>query len=316
MTITSLQRKRGVVIIVALFVVALVAAISFAMMARLARDTGRTQLILRTTQAELLAQGSLAWAREKLRDNFIKQKPDRVVDKIPIESEVNTVQGYEIKSTIYDMQSRYNINNLEKPENEIPLQRLFQAVLPEYSEEQIIELMAAIFDWITPTSQNKFNDYYLSRPIPYRVAHRSLVSISELRLVKGITPKVYSSLLPYLIALPEQTPVNVQTAPAQVLLTTSPNLPLEVAAVVVAQRKEKPILKVEDYKSLEILKPYKFDEGKDGKKESMTTISTYFLVVTEIKIEKQKILLYTLLRRNADQGNPTINTVWQSKGSW
>jgi type II secretory pathway component PulK len=50
------KEQQGVVIVIALFIVALVATMAYAMMVRIERDTRRTSLILRNTQAEFYAQ--------------------------------------------------------------------------------------------------------------------------------------------------------------------------------------------------------------------------------------------------------------------
>src|SRR5258708_1218566 len=106
----SRSHQQGVVIVVALFIVALVATMAYVMMARLERDTRCTTLILRDTQAEFYAQGSIAWAMDQLRNNWEKQKPNQLVDITPITSPVMNENGYRIVSTIYDMQARYNLN--------------------------------------------------------------------------------------------------------------------------------------------------------------------------------------------------------------
>ena len=108
----SLKRQQGVVIVVALFIVALVATMAYMMMSRFSRDTLRTSLILRNTQAEFYARGSIVWAIDQLRTNWEKRKPNQIVDVMPVKSPVIDVNGYKISSTIYDMQARFNLNNL------------------------------------------------------------------------------------------------------------------------------------------------------------------------------------------------------------
>lgn len=108
--------QQGVVIVVALFIVALVATMSYVMMSRLARDTRRTELIVHDSQAELYAQGSILWAKDQLRNDWIKQKKDKRIDELPLKSPVNNVNGYSIISTINDAQGKFNLNNVSKPE--------------------------------------------------------------------------------------------------------------------------------------------------------------------------------------------------------
>lgn len=59
--------QQGVAIIMALFIMALVATMAYAMMARLDRDIGRTDLMLKEMQAVYYAQASVAWAMDQLK---------------------------------------------------------------------------------------------------------------------------------------------------------------------------------------------------------------------------------------------------------
>src|SRR5262245_19487824 len=94
----SLRRQQGVVLVVALFIVALVATMAYVMMIRLERDTHRTTLLLRNMQAEFYAQGTIDWAKETLRTNWLKQqgKQNTLVDITPIQSPVQEINGYKI----------------------------------------------------------------------------------------------------------------------------------------------------------------------------------------------------------------------------
>jgi general secretion pathway protein K len=84
------------------------------------------------------------------------------------------------------------------------------------------ELAQAIADWIDPDPDILFpdgaedSDYTVLNP-PYLAANRPFASVSELRLVKGVDREAYDKLAPVVCALPPGTPLNVNTAPAQVL---------------------------------------------------------------------------------------------------
>lgn len=310
----SLSKQRGVVIVVALFIVALVAAMSYIMMARLERDTWRTTLILRDVEAESYAQGSIAWAQDQLRNNWEKQKKDQLIDRVPIHSGVNEVNGYKIESTIDDMQSRFNLNNLGTAEGQASFARLLKACLPQQNEEARRQLIRAVADWITglkTQQQDEFLDYYLEQPIPYRSAHRKLVDVNELRLVKGIDQKIFAQLRPYVCALPNiKTKVNIQTAAMPVLMSISSQMTVEGAREIMDYRKASPITSFTQFAQSKVAKKYAITA------ENAAVASDYFLVETKVTIEKQHIVLYTLLERLANETQPVITTLWQSKGSW
>lgn len=308
----SLKRQCGVVIVVALFIVALAATMAYLMMSRLERDTRRTTLLLRYTQADFYAQGSVAWAIDQLRNNWERQKANKLVDEIPIQSPENEIKGYQISSTIYDMQARFNLNNLNNnPEAQTSFIRLLQALAPDLSLQKAQDLTRAIADWMLPESQqNAYNKFYLTLSPPYQAAHRPMISSSELRLVKGMTQALFHALEPYVVALPGSLPVNVQTAPAPVLMALSPALSLETARAIEQARQQTPLISTQAFFNLDIVKNHQITTN------NITVISQYFLVETKVTIEKQALVLYTLLGRFVNGNKVTISILWQSKNIW
>lgn len=303
--------QQGVAIVLALFILAIVTTLAYTMMSRLDRDTQRTALLLRDTQATFYAQGSVAWARDDLRNNWEHKKIDQVVDPIPIKSPENEINGYKVVSVITDMQSRFNINNLDKPESQEGLKRLIKSVQPALGMDQIALIVQSVKDWLTPNnSQNAQSRYYLELPVPYRPAHRPMQSASEISLVKGMTPAIYNALQPYLAALPSGTPLNVQTASMPVLMSLSPTLTRDVALTIDQLRKQKPILSAEAFQNLDIIKNHHL------KLDGLAVISNYFLVETTVTMEKQRLVLYTLLERVTKDKKALVNIVWQSIGVW
>ncbi|MES2755715.1 MAG: type II secretion system minor pseudopilin GspK [Pseudomonadota bacterium] len=78
-------------------------------------------------------------------------------------------------------------------------------------------IAAATVDWIdsddSATPNGAESDFYAQRPTPYRTANQLMVDPSELRVVNGVTPSIYSTLRPWLCALPvsDMSPINVNT---------------------------------------------------------------------------------------------------------
>lgn len=305
------KAQQGVVIIVALFIVALVATMAYIMMARLSRDTERTALLLRDNTAEFYAQGSIAWAIDQLRNDFDQQKKDQVMDRVPIHSPIDIVNDYKIESTILDIQSRFNLNNLTDVSAQEDFKRLLRVVDAKLSEEKAREIVRATFSWITP-SQNELDQYYLTLPTPYRAAKKPMFDASELRLVKGMTPALFEAIKPYVIALPlSNATINIQTAPLPVLMMLSPSMTMEVAKLIMEQRITKPFLSVPQFSDWEVVK----NQGISPTK--ITVSSDYFLVETNVSVENQHLLLYTLLKRLKKNNNKALVVpLWQSKASW
>jgi general secretion pathway protein K len=303
--------QEGVVIIVALFIVALIAAMAYTMMARLSRDTRETSLLVHSVDAEFLAQGSIAWAVEQLRNDVVNRKQGQLVDLIPIQSPVREVNGYQIKSTIYDLQSRFNLNNLSDQKNQNKFLRLLKLLKPDINHEIAVNILMATIDWIKPGSQeNEFTKYYLELHFPYRAAHKPMVNASELKLVKGMTPEIYHVLQPYIVALPSGTKINLQTAPAPVLASLSDKVSLQDANTIVNMRTQKPLSSDPAAYDLDVIKSGRFPL------DDTVVQSQYFLVETKVDIDGQHILIYTLLNREDKNGRVVETIIGQSKGTW
>jgi len=311
LNLATINRQRGVAIVVALFIVALVTAMSYMMLSRLARDTHRTELIVRDVRANLYAQASVMWAKDTLRTNDENKKNDRLIDVLPIKSPTNKENGYSITSTIYDMQGRFNLNSLTTGEAQAQFIRMARLAMPKSNVSQLLEIAGTISDWVTPGKQSgELSQYYLNLPVPYRAAHRAMVSPSELRLVKGVTPEIYAALLPYITALPPAAMINVQTAEAPILASFSPSLTLEDGKKIENQRRQKPFTTTQQFTSLPML------ANNQAKVTNVTVNSDYFLVETTVTVENHSLVFYTLLERSKKDNKPVGNVVWQSKGSW
>ncbi len=295
-------------IVVALFIVALVATMAYVMMSRLARDTRRTELIVRDAQAELYAGGSVMWAKDQLHDDWLKQKKDKRIDELPIKSPVNNMNGYDITSTIQDGQNRFNINNVSKQEWQAAFVRLIRLVYPKVDQQYAIAVMRATVDWLMPgASDNEFSRYYAGLPVPYRAAHRLMVDASEWRLVQGVTPELYAAMKPHLSALPIITPVNVLFAEPPVLAVLGPTMTLEAAQAIHEVLAKNPPPTIEAFMALDVVKNHPLES------EKVTMTSSFFVVETEVGIERQHILLYTLLQRN-NTGKAEVTVLWQNRG--
>jgi general secretion pathway protein K len=64
-----------------------------------------------------------------------------------------------------------------------------------------------------------------------------LLQVDDLLAIQGYTPAIVERLRPFLIVLPERTPVNVNTAPAEVLAALVTNMSVSEGNTLVVQRK-------------------------------------------------------------------------------
>lgn len=306
----SLIKQRGTAIIVALFVVSLVAIAATIMIERTHIDIHRSELILNNNQANLYAEGAIAWAKDQLSNDWKFQQKNQLIDKTPIVMPEKKMNGAVITSTIYDMQGYFNINNLTDQKYQNNFLRLLQAVSPKINMDTAKAITSTTMDWISSTARNiTLEEYYAKLKPSYRAPHRPMVNASELRLVKGMTPELFNALLPYITALPPPTTVNINNAAAPVLMSLSQTMSPDAAKAIITYRQTSPFATMQSFLNFDIVKNNPIEENK------ITVTSEYFLVETHVTIGQQQTTIYTALQRATKEKEPKVIVLWQSMGT-
>ena len=237
------QQQQGMVLILAMMVVALVTSLVVATSWQFELSMSRNENRWHGIQARMVLEGG-----EKLIGKLVlipdldDPSDDGNADHLqeiwmaPISREID---GGFISVNISDAQARFNINllALQKVPSPDPAvvalcnrdpelyeckysvsQRRFirfLQVIPlneaPLTTDQAKEITDALIDWLDVDSiPNGYGgaeqDYYSGLEVPIVVSNGPMTSISELSLVKGFTPELYEKLLPYVIALPANGP--------------------------------------------------------------------------------------------------------------
>lgn len=241
--------QRGVAVVLAMLVVALAASTATYMLWAESLWLRQVENLVARAQADSVARAATQWATAILAEDdatidHLNEAWARRLPALPAEGAV-------LNGGIADEQAKFNVNNLVRgaapsPADVAVLQRLLgQVGLPA-------TLADAIVDWIDPddtvTQGAGAEDLdYLAREPSYRAPNRALADVGELAHVKGMTPEALARLAPHITALPDETPVNVNTASAAVLLAMVPALSAAEAARVVEERARAPFRAIEDF---------------------------------------------------------------------
>jgi len=214
--------QRGVALLVALLVVALAAVLIAGLLDRGGLVAARTRNALRSQQAQAYARGLENYAAEVLvraQDQNPGYDAADSVWAIPLPP--TPVPGGMIAAQMSDLNGRFNLNNLDPAYDTAQVWRgKFVLLLTALKlDPAIAGHVATWMDANTPVSAD--DQFYLAQPVPYRRAGRLFTHVSELRLVAGVDGDVYAALAPYVTALPQGTPINVNTASVPVLMTLS-----------------------------------------------------------------------------------------------
>jgi general secretion pathway protein K len=118
-----------------------------------------------------------------------------------------------------------------------------------------------------------------------------LVQLDDLLAIPGWTPELVEKLRPFAIVLPQNTPVNVNTAPAEVLSALAPGLSLMTANSLVARRKQAPYKDIGQF-TAEAL------QGQGSQLPTQASVrSDWFLVESHIKLDRATLNVEALVSR-------------------
>lgn len=178
-------------------------AVSMTTEMRLARNTDYD------TQMEWLGRSGIEVARYAMANKCPEQKAidalnqywaggtsmcSNGVEDFPLKN--IQLGGGHIDVTIIDMERKWDINMVANPR--APQRDVLQKALSEAGvtdEEQQQTIIDSILDWINPSSSAGFSgaksDYYTQLTPPYYCKNGYIDDMSELLLIKGITPAIY-----------------------------------------------------------------------------------------------------------------------------
>lgn len=288
-------RMGGVALITALLVVALATTAAVSMASRQQLDIRRMANTLETDQVALYSRGVEGWARQILRRDRENNEIDHPGEDWATILPPMPVENGELAGSLEDMQGRFNLNTLLKGNKPDKLavdrfRRLLKAV------ELAPDLANAVVDWldsdINPTFPGGVEDNtYLGIEPPYRAANTLMVSISELMLVAGFDEEGYKKIEPYIIALPELTAININTAAVPVLMSLAEEISEEAAEQLEAARGDEGFKSVDEFLANEVF------AGLGVSETGLDIGSHYFMLTSDIRFGRIQQRYYTLLHR-------------------
>lgn len=238
------KNQKGMALILALFIVVLVTAVTVSVTWRFKLSMARNENRWHGAQARAYLEGSEQLARKVLMEDAMESQNDHLKelwtqtgDPLP------TDEGW-IRGKLEDAHGRFNLNLLIPPEvperkkDDPPpdpadkysaYQRRFIRFLQMIELESgaidpqvAVGIVDAIQDWLDKDNQpsgfeGAERSHYESLDPPVMITNGPMTSVSELLLVKGVTPELYQKLLPYIIALPDDVRMNINTVPPVIL---------------------------------------------------------------------------------------------------
>lgn len=251
------KQQHGVALIMAVLVAALVTAAAVGMASRQQLDVRRTANIFNGDQAYIAALGGEDYARDVLVTGRTPGATDSnnnpTADHLHEPWSQPVVFPFEdmtLGGQLFDMQARFNLNNLLDDNGDVIVEQkeYFERLLDEVGLDRSIA--EAVIDWMDDDNNAQGfggaeDGDYMNKQPAYRAANGLFVSPSELLLIEGIDYQGYEVLVEYVSALPKQasgnggampTPINVNTAPREVLVALHPNIDTTAVDQIIDER--------------------------------------------------------------------------------
>lgn len=305
------RRQRGMALLLAMLILTIVATMVAAMVWQQWRGIEVESAEREREQGTWLLNGALDWARLILREDARNGGPDHLGEPwaTPLaETRLSTflaagtdpghtadadegLSGIDafLSGQITDAQSRYNLQNLIDTEENAPkdlaaFQRLCDALsLPSDTATRIAQnfrLSHSILDDMssTPSGEPAGRNALL---LPQKVSELSWY---------GIEPQIIRTLQPYVVILPQRTPVNANTAPAPVLMTAAATIDRGTAERLVQARQAKPFQTLQDVQAL-------MPAGTTLNAADIDVKSSWFEVTGQLRYEDHLLRQRTLVQR-------------------
>jgi general secretion pathway protein K len=303
------SKSRGAAVVMAMLLAALAATIAATLLWQQQRWIGEHQHRRDQVQAQALAMAGVQWTRQIVFENAPAGSVVQLGQPWALRLPAMPIENGSIGGYIVDAQGLINVNNLSTnstaaTSTRAALQRLFAALALPAS------LINAVADWVD--TDDKTSDpggaedaWYLAQPTPSLAANAPVRRVDELLLVRDVSPASMARARPFVAALDAPTPVNVNTAPAEVLAATVGGLDAAGAASLVALREKTPFASVADFKA-RLPRPDLLADDT-----SLTVRSDWFEVSIEARQGDTLARARALLKRSTTAGEwPAV--VWQT----
>lgn len=244
-------------------------------------------------QARLLMQGAIDWARVILREDARTSATDHLGEPWAVTLEQTRLdsEGDDpayVAGGVRDGQARFNLRNLSGPQGPIPsevavLSRLLALTGANPAHAQA--LAAGVHAAVNPPAG--------APPVVPATLDDLAFDAQELR-------DAMSRLRPFVVLLPEPTPINANTAPAEVLAARFDNLGLADARRLVASRDRGYFRDLADLLN-------RVDGVRPAGNLGQVAVTTqFFLLDGVVEFRRARIDAHVLLKRERDR----VEVVW------
>lgn len=301
--------QRGVALLTILVMVALATILAATIAKRQTNTAENTGYLMRQDQSLLYAKSAEAFFSELLiQDSDNGSSIDHLQENWAKPMPPFPVEDGSVSGKLLDESGKFNLNNLVKADgNQVDdsARRWFEKLLQRVGLPA--ELSQAVIDWQDTNDEvtgamGAESSYYQGLDPAYLTPNTKFHSIEELKLVRGFEGKNYDLIKPYVTALPEQTKVNINTAPALLLASIDPKV--DVKAIEQQLKvKETELTHFNNVDDLWKLSAFSGidEQSKTDAASLLDSKSNYFTAQIEVVLSERKRQFTSLMMRKDKQ---------------
>lgn len=297
------NKSKGTALLSALMMVVVISSILTIWIYQTQFHIKKIRIEIENQQAQWIANGAKAWGALLLKEYRFK-KTNPILATLSGQS-IDIPKNWKMTAKLIDAQSRFNLNNLQEQQQRISFYLLL--------EQQLKKQKNIPFEIIYYGSIAKVDTAFKSKKNkgPQNVNHFNEPSTDEFSTlgewlnVKGVNGKIFRHMKPFLTVLPESMPININTAPKEILKTLKPNLKDKDVDKIIFVRGDKGFTSQNElYAILESLKI---------PAQNITIFSQYFWVEVDITTPTHRHIQseYLFLRRLSKKEIPSIKLIQQ-----
>ena len=231
MSARSINPQAGAALITVLMIIAAMSVASLMLTRSVWQSRERARALDAQAQLNLYAAAAENVARARLSETLSNLQFRLTRDVGLLDTPLAfPIEGGELVVRISDLSSCFDLNSLTKPGTpdqqiaDTEAQAAFRALLEDvFQSNGLLDtpaLVDALTDWLDsdsiPGNGGAEDSYYIALQPSYRTSGQALVSIEELRSVRGYTAEVVTQLRPHVCALPARMqgavrPLNINT---------------------------------------------------------------------------------------------------------
>lgn len=236
----TLHSEKGFALVLTLVVTALLVAVAAEFIHGVYVDTSLQRNFVNLQQASLMAEsgaeGGIALLTS-LRQGGDAMALLQVLERpLELEDEKGTVSV-----TMEEENGKLNLNAVSEFHDQARRRLLRLLGLPE-------GIADAVADWVDPDGDPRPDGaeapYYQALPAPYLPRDGPMETFGELGLVRGLSPALVQGLSPHATVYGADWAIDINAAPAPVLMAIHDDMTEELARSVIERRRQKPFASV------------------------------------------------------------------------